>query len=205
MALSPATRSAVITRRGHARTGLAQSTREAAEWMNDAAAYRGGSPLDRAIVAISRDSESPRPRIRIRRGTPYERIHDWLGAPRSPGDPRHPRREAALQRLPPGSAGRTVIALRTAVLVTLAGAAEESGGLLDGYLRLLAAGEGTSAADVALVVHVADRLGPWVAVSPRGRRPRTLLNPGAARPPPAGSRPETAPPDDNPTTRETGQ
>ena len=166
MALSRATRSAVITRRGHARTGLAQSAREAGEWMRDAVAYREGAPLDRAIVAISRDSASPRPRVRIRRGTPYERIGDWLGRPPSPGDPRHPRREAAIRKLPPGSAGTTVIALRTAVLVTLTGAAEESGGLLDGYLRLLAAGEGTSTADVAIVVHVADRLGPWIAVGP---------------------------------------
>ena len=166
MALSPAARSAVITRRGHARTGLAQSAREAGEWVKDAVAYRGGAPFDRAIVAISRDAASPRPRIRIRRGTPYERIGDWLGAPRSPGDPRHPRREAVLGRLPPGSCGRTVIALRTARVVTLTGPAEESSGLLDGYLRLLAAGEGTSTRDVALVVHVADRLGPWIAVSP---------------------------------------
>ena len=166
MALSPPTRSAVITRRGHARTGLAQSAREAGEWMNDAVAYREDAPLDRAIVAISRDSASPRPRIRIRRGTPYERIDDWLGRPPSPGDPRHPRREAVLRKLPPGSGGKTVIALRTAVLVTLTGAAEEGGGLLDGYLRLLAAGEETSAADVALVVHVAGRLGPWIAVGP---------------------------------------
>ena len=168
MALSPAARSAVITRRGHARTGLAQSAREAGEWMRDAVAYRGGAPFDRAIVAISRDSASPRPRIRIRRGTPYERIDDWLGEPRSTGDPRHPRHEAVVRKLPPGSAGRTVIALRTAVLITLTGAAEEGGGLLDGYLRLLAAGEGTSPGDVALVVHVADRLGPWIAVNPAG-------------------------------------
>ena len=168
MALSPAARSAVITRRGHARTGLALSAREAGEWMKDAVAYRGGAPADRAIVAISRDAASPRPRIRIRRGTPYERIDDWLGRPPSPGDPRHPRREAVLRRLPPGSAGRTVIALRTAVLVTLTGAAEEGGGLLDGYLRLLAAGEGTSTGDVALVMHVAGRLGPWIAVNPAG-------------------------------------
>ena len=61
-----------------------------------------------------------------------------------------------------------MIALRTAVLVTLTGAAEEGGGLLDGYLRLLAAGEGTSTGDVALVMHVAGRLGPWIAVNPAG-------------------------------------
>ena len=165
MALTRCTRTTVITRRGHTRVGLAQSSGEARRWLADATDYRGGCPFDRAIVAVSRAADAERPRIRVRRGTPYERIDDWLDSPPSPNDPRHPRRDALMRRLPPESAARTLIALRSGIVATLAGPASEAGRPLDAYLRLLAAGKTTSASDVALVMHVADRLAPWIAVS----------------------------------------
>ena len=165
MALTRGTRTTVITRRGHTRVGLAQSSGEARRWLADATDYRGGCPMGRAIVAISRADDAERPRIHVRRGTPYERVDRWLGPPPSPTDPRHPRRDALLRRLPPESAARTLIALRSGAVTTLTGPASEAGRPLDAYLRLQAAGEAASAADIALVMHVADRLAPWIAVS----------------------------------------
>lgn len=165
MALTPGIRTTVITRRGHTRAGLAQSSGEARRWLADATSYRGGGPFDRAVVAISRASDAERPRIRVRRGTPYERIGDWLGARPSPNDPRHPRRGALMRRLPPESAARTLIALRNGIIVTLTGPASEAGRPLDAYLRLQAAAKAAPANDIALVLHVADRLAPWIAVS----------------------------------------
>ena len=165
MALTRGIRTTVITRRGHTRVGLAQSSGEARRWLADAMDYRGGCPVGRAIVAISRAADAERPRIRVRRGTPYERIGDWLGPPPSLNDPRHPRRDALLCRLPPESTARTLIALRSGAVTTLTGPASEAGRPLDAYLRVQAAGEATSAGDIALVMHVADRLAPWIAVS----------------------------------------
>ncbi len=165
MALTRGTRTTVITRRGHTRVGLAQSSGEARRWLADATDYRGGCPFDRAIIAISRADDDQRPRIRVRRGTPYERIDAWLGPRPSPNDPRHPRRDALMRRLPPESAARTLIALRSGAVTTLTGPASEAGRPLDAYLRLQAAAEDASAADIALVMHVAGRLAPWIAVS----------------------------------------
>ena len=165
MALTRGIRTTVITRRGHTRAGLAQSTGEARRWLADATDYRGGCSFDRAIVAISRAGDDEWPRIRVRRGTPVERIGDWLGPPPSPNDPRHPRREALMRRLPPESAARTLIALRNGIIVTLTGPASEAGRPLDAYLRLHAAAKTTSAGGIALAMHVADRLAPWIAVS----------------------------------------
>ena len=175
MALTRATRTSVITRRGHTRVGLAQSSGEARRWLADATDYRGGGRFDRAIVAISRAGDDERPRIRVRRGTPYERVDRWLGPPPSPDDPRHPRRGALLRRLPPESAARTLIALRSGIVVTLAGPASEAGRPLEAYLRVQAAAKDASAADIALVMHVADRLAPWIAVSAGDVRIETLL------------------------------
>ena len=165
MALTRGIRTTVITRRGHTRVGFAQSSGEARRWLADATDYRGGGPFDRAIIAISRAGDDERPRIRVRRGTPYERIDRWLGPPPSPNDPRHPRRDALMRRLPPESATRTLIALRNGMIVTLTGPANEAGRPLDAYLRLQAAAKTTSAGGIALVMHVADRLAPWIAVS----------------------------------------
>ena len=165
VALRRGTRTTVITRRGHTRVGLAQSSGEARRWLADAMDYRGGCPFDRAVVAISRAADAERPRIRVRRGTRYERIGDWLDSPPSPDDPRHPRRDALMRRLPPERAARTLIALRSGIVATLIGPASEAGRPLDAYLRLRAAGKATSLGDIALVVHVADRLAPWIAVS----------------------------------------
>ena len=53
MALTAATRLAVITRRGHARIGLAQSRGEADRWMEDAIRYRAAGAAGRAIVSIN--------------------------------------------------------------------------------------------------------------------------------------------------------
>ena len=165
MALTAATRVAVITRRGRSRTGLAQSRVEACRWMEDAVRYRAGA-TDRAIVSIQAPPGSGRPAIGIRSGTPYERLRDWLAAPASPSDPRGPRREAVIARLPAGSGARTLIALRTGLVVTLAGPATDGGRPLDRFLRVQAARSNASLSDVVLVMHVADRLSPWIAVSP---------------------------------------
>ncbi len=165
MALTRGTRTTVITRRGRTRAGLAQSSGEARRWLADATDYHGGGPFDRAIVAISRAGDAERPRIRVRRGTPYERIGDWLGACPSPNDPRHPHRGALLRRLPPESAARTLVALRNGIIVTLTGPASEAGRPLDAYLRLQAAAKTAPANGIVLVMHVADRLAPWIAVS----------------------------------------
>ena len=99
-------------------------------------------------------------------GTPYERLRDWLAAPASPGDPRNPRREAVTARLPAGSRARTLIALRTGLIVTLAGPAADGGRPLDRFLRVQAARSNASLSDIVLVMHAADRLSPWIAVSP---------------------------------------
>ena len=165
MALTRGIRTTVITRRGHTRAGLAQSSDEARRWLADATDYRGGGPPDRAVAAISFAGDAERPRIHVRRGTPYERIDDWLGARPSPNDSRHPRRDALMRKLPPESAARTLIALRNGIVTTLTGPASEAGRPLDAYLRLQAAGRTTSASDIVLVMHVADRLAPWIAVS----------------------------------------
>ena len=53
MALTAATRVAVITRRGRSRMGLAQSRDEAERWMEDAIRYRAAGATGRAIVAIN--------------------------------------------------------------------------------------------------------------------------------------------------------
>lgn len=170
MALTRGTRTTVITRRGHLRVGLAQSSAEACRWLTDATDYHGGGPVDRAIVAISRAADAERPWIRVRFGTPYARIGDWLDARRTPNDPRHPHRDALMRRLPPESSARTLIALRSGIVTTLTGPASEAGRPLDAYLRLQAAGKATSASDIVLVMHVADRLAPWIAVSAGGIR-----------------------------------
>ncbi len=166
MALTAATRLAVITRRGRSRTGLAQSRAEACRWMEDAIRYRAAGATDRAIVSIQAPPGSRRPAIGIRGGTPYDRLRNWLAAPASPSDPRSPRREAVFARLPAGSRARTLIALRTGLIVTLAGPADEGGRPLDRFLRVQAARSNASLSDVVLVMHVADRLSPWIAVSP---------------------------------------
>ena len=168
MALTAATRVAVITRRGHARIGLAQSRDEADRWTEDAIRYRAAGAIGRAIVAINARPGLGRPAIGIRRGTPYERLRDWLAAPASPSDPRNPRREAVVARLPAGSCARTLIALRTGLIVTLTGPAGEGGRPLDRFLRVQAARSNASLNDIVLVMHVADRLSPWIAVSPPG-------------------------------------
>ena len=46
MALTAATRVAVITRRGHAKIGLAQSRAEAGRWTEDAIRYRAAGAPD---------------------------------------------------------------------------------------------------------------------------------------------------------------
>ena len=166
MALTAATRLAVITRRGHARIGLAQSRAEADRWLEDAIRYHAAGATDRAIVSINAPPRSGRPAIGIRRGTPYERPRDWLAAPASAGDPRSPRREAVIAKLPAGSCARTLIALRTGLIVTLTSPADEGGRPLDRFLRVQAARSNASLSDIVLVMHVADRLGPWIAVSP---------------------------------------
>ncbi len=166
MALTAATRLAVITRRGHSRIGLAQSHDEADRWTENAIRYRAAGATGRAIVAIKAPPGPGRPAIAIREGTPYERLRDWLAAPASPADPRSPRREAVIARLPAGSCARTLIALRTGLIVTLTGPATDGGRPLDRFLRVQAARSNASLSDVALVMHVADRLGPWIAVSP---------------------------------------
>ena len=166
MALTAATRVAVITRRGRSRMGLAQSRDEAERWMEDAIRYRAAGATGRAIVAINAPPGSGRPAIGIRRGTPYERLRDWLAAPASPSDPRSPRREVVIARLPAGSCARTLIALRTGLIVTLTGPATDGGRPLDRFLRVQAARSNASLSDIVLVMHVADRLSPWIAVSP---------------------------------------
>ena len=168
MALTAATRVAVITRRGHSTMGLAQSRDEAERWMEDAIRYRAAGATGRAIVAIQAPPAPGRPAIGIRKAAPCERLHDWLEAPASPSDPRSPRREAVIARLPAGSRARTLIALRTGLIVTLTGPATEGGRPLDRFLRVQAARSNASLCDVAFVMHVADRLSPWIAVSPPG-------------------------------------
>ena len=161
-----ATRVAVITRRGRLRMGLAQSRGEADRWMEDAIRYRAAGATGRAIVALKAPPEPGRPAIGIREGTPCERLCDWLAAPASPSDPRSPRREAVIARLPAGSRARTLIALRTGLIVTLTGPAADGVRPLDRFLRVHAARSNASLSDVAFVMHVADRLSPWIAVSP---------------------------------------
>ena len=166
MALTAATRVAVITRRGRSRIGLAQSRDEADRWLEDAIRYRAAGATDRAIVSINASAGSGRPAIGMRRGTPYERLHDWLAAPVSPSDPRSSRREAVIAKLPAGSCTRTLIALRTGLIVTLTEPATDGGRPLDRFLRVQAARSNASLSDIVLVMHVADRLSPWIAVSP---------------------------------------
>ena len=166
MALTAATRLAVITRRGQLRIGLAQSREEADRWMEDARRYRAAGATDRAAVSINAPPGSGPPAIGIREGTPYERLCDWLAAPASPSDPRSPRREAVSARLPSGSRARTLIALRTGRVVTLTGHAVDGGRPLDRYLRVQAARSNASLSDVVLIMHVVERLSPWIAVCP---------------------------------------
>ena len=166
MALTAATRVAVITRRGNLRSGLAQSRGEAGRWTSDAIRYRAAGATDRAIISITAPPGSGLPAIGIRKGTPYERLRDWLAVPASPSDPRHPRREAAMARLPTGSCMRTLIVLRTGLITALTGSATDGGRPLDRFLRVQAARSNASLSDVVLVVHVVDRLSPWIAVSP---------------------------------------
>ena len=166
MALIPGIRMAVITRRGLARTGLARSAAEADRWMRDAAEYRAGGPIDRPVIGVTARPGGAFPRVRIHKRTPYHRIRDWLPATGSLDDPRDPAREAVLVRLPSARTARTLIVLRDALVVSLAGPAGEAGRPLDGFLRLRAAGEDTSIDDVVLVMHVAERLSPWIALRP---------------------------------------
>lgn len=166
MALTAATRLAVITRRGRARMGLAQSREEADRWTEDALRYRADGATGRAIIAISAPPRPGLPAIRIRNGTPYEHLRDWLAAPASHSDPRSPRREAVIARLPAGSRARTLIALRTGRIVTLTGPATDGGRPLDRFLRVQAARSNASLSDIVLAMHVADRLSPWIAVCP---------------------------------------
>ena len=166
MAVTPGIRMAVITRRGLARTGLARSADEGERWMRDAMEYRAGDPIDRPVIGVTPRPGGGFPRLRIRKGTPYHRVDDWLPATGSPDDPRDAAREAVLGRLPAARTARTLIVLRTALVVSLAGPASEAGRPLDGFLRLRAAGEETSIDDVVLVMHVPERLSPWIAVRP---------------------------------------
>ena len=166
MALTAATRLVVITRRGHARIGLALSRAEADRWKEDAISYRAAGATGRAIIAITAPPGSGHPAVGIRRGTPYERLRDWLADPESPNDPRNPRREAVIAKLPAGSCARTLIVLRTGLIVTLTGPATDGGRPLDRFLRVQAARSNASLSDVVLATQVADRLGPWIAVSP---------------------------------------
>ena len=166
MALTAATRVAVITRRGHLRIGLAQSPEEAGRWTVDAIRYRAAGTTDRATVSINAPPGSGPPVIGIRTGTPYERLRDWLATPTSPSDPRNPRREAVIAKLPAGSRTRTLIVLRRGRIVTLAGPATDGGRSLDRFLRLQSARSNAFLSDVVLVMHIADRLRPWLAVSP---------------------------------------
>ena len=164
--MTGATRIAVITRRGHVSAGLARSAGEAERWLRDAIEHRARDPLDRAVVSLTARPGGAFPRIRVRRGTPCQRVDRWLPATDSPGDPRRPAREAFLARLPASRTARTLIALRTGIVACLLGPASEAGRPLDGFLRLRAAADGTSLEDVVLVMHVPERLGPWIAVSP---------------------------------------
>ena len=66
MALTAATRVAVITHRAHARIGLALSHVETGRWMEDAIRYRAAGAIDRAIVAIQTPPGPGRPAIGIR-------------------------------------------------------------------------------------------------------------------------------------------
>ena len=166
MAVNTATRIAVITRRGRVRAGLARSAAEADRWLQDAIEYQARGPLDRAVVSVTARPGGAFPRIRVRRGTPCQRVDRWLPATPSSGDPRQPVREAALARLPASRAARTLIVLRTGIVVCLLGPASEAGRPLDGFLRLRAAADGTSLEDVVLVMHVPERLDPWIAASP---------------------------------------
>ena len=166
MAVNAATRIAVITRRGHVSAGLARSADEAERWLQDVIEYRARGPVDQAIASVTARPGGAFPRIRLRKGTPCQRVDRWLPATPSPGDPRQAAREAALARLPASRTARTLIALRTGIVVCLLGPASEAGRPLDGFLRLRAAADGTSLEDVVLVMHVPERLGPWIAVSP---------------------------------------
>ncbi len=166
VALTAATRVAVVTRRGHLRIGLAQSPEEAGRWTEDAIRYRAARTADRAIVSINAPPGSGHPVIGIRTGTPYERLRNWLAAPTSPSDPRNPQREAVIAKLPAGSCARTLIAFRTGQIAALAAPATDGGQPLDRFLRVQAARSNASLRDVVLVMHVADRLSPWIAVSP---------------------------------------
>ena len=157
MALTGATREAVITRLGHVRVGLAQSRDEADRWIKGAKRYRAARAMDRAIVSNNAPPGSGPPALGMRKGTRYERLSDWLAAPASPSDP---RREAVIARLPAGSCAITLIALRTRLIVTLTGPATDRGRPLDPFLRVQAARSNASLSDVVLVLHVADRLSP---------------------------------------------
>ena len=50
--------------------------------------------------------------------------------------------------------------------MTLTGAADEGGRPLYRFVRIQAARPSATLSDVAFVMHVADRLSPWIAVSP---------------------------------------
>ena len=50
--------------------------------------------------------------------------------------------------------------------MTLTGPATDGGRPLDRFLRVQAARSNASLSDIVLVMHVADRLSPWIAVSP---------------------------------------
>ena len=71
-----------------------------------------------------------------------------------------------IAKLPAGSCARTLIALRTGLIVTLTGPAADGARPLDRFLRVQAARSNASLSDVAFVMHVADRLSPWIAVNP---------------------------------------
>ena len=167
MALTAATRVAVITRRGHATIGLAQSPDEADRWTEDAIRYRAAGAMDRAIVSINAPPPPERPAIPIRTGTPYERLRDWLAAPASPNEPAQPAarcrdHKAAGQKL----RENTLIALRTGLIVTLTGPGTDGAGPSTSSSVSKPPGRTPPLNEVALVMHVPDRLSPWIAVNP---------------------------------------
>ncbi|MCY4574463.1 MAG: hypothetical protein OXF01_16900, partial [Gemmatimonadetes bacterium] len=77
-----------------------------------------------------------------------------------------PGGEAVMAGRRAGSCARPLTALRTGLIVTLTGPADDGGRPLDRFLRVQAARSNASLSNIMLVMHVADRLSPWIAVSP---------------------------------------
>ncbi len=165
-ATPPGRRGAVITRRGNTRFGLAQSDAEAESWIASAVEYRGGGPADRVLVTIRSRPGDARPRIGIRKGTRYDRLAAWSPGPGSVNDPRHPRRRTLIAKLPADTRARTLAARADGLVMAVEGPADEGPLPLDGLLRLDAAEGSGERSGVVLVMHVVERLAPWIAVSP---------------------------------------